>query len=158
MHLAGGQGSRLKVLTEKTAKPAVPFGGKYRIIDFTLSNCRNSGISTVGILTQYQPLELNWYIGNGSSWDLDSERGGAFILPPYMNDKDSSNWYQGTADAIFQTKKSILSRTFSIPPTVLSCWTHVVSAENYFNITMTGSLTKSTSYTPTIIKTKPNVK
>ena len=102
MILAGGKGSRLGVLTKNVAKPAVLFGGKYRIIDFTLSNCRNSGISTVGILTQYQPLELNWYIGNGSSWDLDSERGGAFILPPYMNDKDSSNWYQGTADAIFQ--------------------------------------------------------
>ena len=95
MILAGGKGSRLGVLTKNVAKPAVLFGGKYRIIDFTLSNCRNSGISTVGILTQYQPLELNWYIGNGSSWDLDSERGGAFILPPYMNDKDSSNWYQG---------------------------------------------------------------
>ena len=79
MILAGGKGSRLGVLTKNVAKPAVLFGGKYRIIDFTLSNCRNSGISTVGILTQYQPLELNWYIGNGSSWDLDSERGGAFI-------------------------------------------------------------------------------
>ena len=102
MILAGGKGSRLGVLTKNVAKPAVLFGGKYRIIDFTLSNCRNSGINTVGILTQYQPLELNWYIGNGSSWDLDSEHGGAFILPPYMNDKDSSNWYQGTADAIYQ--------------------------------------------------------
>lgn len=102
MILAGGKGSRLGVLTKNVAKPAVLFGGKYRIIDFTLSNCRNSGISTVGILTQYQPLELNWYIGNGSSWDLDSEYGGTFVLPPYMNDKDSSNWYQGTADAIYQ--------------------------------------------------------
>lgn len=102
MILAGGKGSRLGVLTKNVAKPAVLFGGKYRIIDFTLSNCRNSGISTVGILTQYQPLELNWYIGNGSSWDLDSEHGGTFVLPPYMNDKDSSNWYQGTADAIYQ--------------------------------------------------------
>ena len=102
MILAGGKGSRLGVLTKNVAKPAVLFGAKYRIIDFTLSNCRNSGISTVGILTQYQPLELNWYIGNGSSWDLDSEGGGTFVLPPYMNDKDSSNWYQGTADAIYQ--------------------------------------------------------
>lgn len=81
MILAGGKGSRLGVLTKNVAKPAVLFGGKYRIIDFTLSNCRNSGISTVGILTQYQPLELNWYIGNGSSWDLDSERGGALSCP-----------------------------------------------------------------------------
>ena len=102
MILAGGKGSRLGVLTKNVAKPAVLFGAKYRIIDFTLSNCRNSGIGTVGILTQYQPLELNWYIGNGSSWDLDSEGGGTFVLPPYMNDKDSSNWYQGTADAIYQ--------------------------------------------------------
>lgn len=102
MILAGGKGSRLGVLTKNVAKPAVLFGGKYRIIDFTLSNCRNSGIDTVGILTQYQPLELNWYIGNGSSWDLDSEHGGTFVLPPYMNDMDSSNWYQGTADAIYQ--------------------------------------------------------
>lgn len=103
MILAGGKGSRLGVLTKNVAKPAVLFGAKYRIIDFTLSNCRNSGIGTVGILTQYQPLELNWYIGNGSSWDLDSgDSGGTFVLPPYMNDKDSSNWYQGTADAIYQ--------------------------------------------------------
>jgi glucose-1-phosphate adenylyltransferase len=102
MILAGGKGSRLGVLTKNVAKPAVLFGAKYRIIDFTLSNCRNSGIGTVGILTQYQPLELNWYIGNGSSWDLDSDNGGTFVLPPYMNDKDSSNWYQGTADAIYQ--------------------------------------------------------
>lgn len=103
MILAGGKGSRLGVLTKNVAKPAVLFGAKYRIIDFTLSNCRNSGIGTVGILTQYQPLELNWYIGNGSSWDLDSgDSGGTFVLPPYMNDKESSNWYQGTADAIYQ--------------------------------------------------------
>ncbi|XOQ51874.1 MAG: Glucose-1-phosphate adenylyltransferase [Succiniclasticum sp.] len=102
MILAGGKGSRLGVLTKNVAKPAVLFGAKYRIIDFTLSNCRNSGIDTVGILTQYQPLELNWYIGNGGSWDLDSDYGGTFVLPPYMNDMDSSNWYQGTADAIYQ--------------------------------------------------------
>jgi len=102
MILAGGKGSRLGALTKNVAKPAVLFGSKYRIIDFTLSNCSNSGIDTVGILTQYQPLELNWYISNGSSWDLDSEGGGTFVLPPYTNDAESSGWYKGTADAIFQ--------------------------------------------------------
>jgi glucose-1-phosphate adenylyltransferase len=102
MILAGGKGSRLGVLTKSLAKPGVLFGGKYRIIDFTLSNCKHSGIDTVGILTQYQPLELNWYIGNGSSWDLDSVNGGTFVLPPYMSDESESQWYQGTADAIYQ--------------------------------------------------------
>ncbi len=101
MLLAGGQGSRLKVLTEETAKPAVPFGGKYRIIDFPLSNCVNSGIDTVGILTQYQPLELNDYIGNGQSWGLNRNYGGAHILPPYAKSK-KSEWYKGTANAIYQ--------------------------------------------------------
>lgn len=101
MILAGGKGSRLGVLTKDQAKPGMLFGGKYRIIDFTLSNCRHSGIGTVGILTQYQPLELNWYVGNGSSWDLDSDTGGTFVLPPYTNDA-GSNWYRGTADAIYQ--------------------------------------------------------
>lgn len=101
MILAGGKGSRLGVLTKDLAKPGLLFGGKYRIIDFPLSNCRNSGISTVGILTQYQPLELNWYIGNGSSWNLDSDNGGTFVLPPYQSD-GGSNWYRGTADAIYQ--------------------------------------------------------
>lgn len=101
MVLAGGKGSRLGVLTKDQAKPGLLFGGKYRIIDFALSNCRHSGIGTVGILTQYQPLELNWYIGNGSSWDLDSDTGGTFVLPPYTNDA-GSNWYRGTADAIYQ--------------------------------------------------------
>ena len=101
MILAGGKGSRLGVLTKDQAKPGLHFGGKYRIIDFTLSNCRHSGIGTVGILTQYQPLELNWYVGNGSSWDLDSDTGGTFVLPPYTNDA-GSNWYRGTADAIYQ--------------------------------------------------------
>ena len=101
MILAGGRGSRLGVLTKDQAKPGLLFGGKYRIIDFPLSNCRNSGINTVGILPQYQPLELNWYVGNGSSWDLDSDRGGAYILPPYESD-GGSNWYRGTADAIYQ--------------------------------------------------------
>ncbi len=101
MLLAGGQGSRLYVLTENTAKPAVPFGGKYRIIDYSLSNCVNSGIDTVGILTQYQPLELNDYIGNGQPWDLNRNFGGVHVLPPYMKTKDNS-WYKGTANAIYQ--------------------------------------------------------
>ena len=101
MLLAGGQGSRLSVLTKNVAKPAVPFGGKYRIIDFTLSNCINSGIDTVGVLTQYQPLELNAYIGNGSPWDLDRNAGGVSILPPYMTAK-AGEWYKGTANAIYQ--------------------------------------------------------
>ena len=101
MLLAGGQGSRLYTLTEKTAKPAVPFGGKYRIIDFPLSNCVNSGIDTVGVLTQYQPLELNEYIGNGSAWDLDRTFGGVMVLPPYQGNK-SADWYKGTANAIYQ--------------------------------------------------------
>jgi glucose-1-phosphate adenylyltransferase len=101
MLLAGGQGSRLYVLTEKTAKPAVPFGGKYRIIDFPMSNCVNSGIDTVGVLTQYQPLALNEYIGNGEPWDLDRTNGGVRVLPPYQA-KSSSEWYRGTANAIYQ--------------------------------------------------------
>ena len=101
MLLAGGQGSRLYTLTEKTAKPAVPFGGKYRIIDFPLSNCVNSGIDTVGVLTQYQPLELNEYIGNGQPWDLDRIFGGVIVLPPYQGNK-SADWYKGTANAIYQ--------------------------------------------------------
>ena len=101
MLLAGGQGSRLYALTTKTAKPAVPFGGKYRIIDFTLSNCINSGIDTVGVLTQYQPLVLNEYIGNGQPWDLDRVYGGVKILPPYQGQK-SADWYKGTANAIYQ--------------------------------------------------------
>ncbi|MDP4133090.1 MAG: glucose-1-phosphate adenylyltransferase [Bacillota bacterium] len=106
MLLAGGQGSRLMVLTEDTAKPAVPFGGKYRIIDFPLSNCVNSGIDTVGILTQYQPLELNDYIGNGGPWGLTSNFGGAHILPPYSKSKNSE-WYKGTANAIYQNMSFI---------------------------------------------------
>ena len=106
MLLAGGQGSRLKVLTENTAKPAVPFGGKYRIIDFPLSNCVNSHIDTVGILTQYQPLELNEYIGNGQPWDLNNSHGGVSILPPYARAK-GSEWYKGTANAIYQNIRFI---------------------------------------------------
>ena len=101
MLLAGGQGSRLYDLTKQTAKPAVSFGGKYRIIDFPLSNCINSGIDTVGVLTQYQPLELNDYLGNGEPWDLDRMRGGLTVLPPYQGNK-SSDWYKGTANAIYQ--------------------------------------------------------
>ncbi|MEA4954346.1 MAG: glucose-1-phosphate adenylyltransferase [Pseudoflavonifractor sp.] len=102
MLLAGGQGSRLMALTRKVAKPAVPFGGKYRIIDFPLSNCVNSGIDTVGVLTQYQPLELNTYIGNGQPWDLDRSDGGVHILPPYVQEGDKGTWYKGTANAIYQ--------------------------------------------------------
>ena len=101
MLLAGGQGSRLYALTQKLAKPAVPFGGKYRIIDFPLSNCVNSGIDTVGILTQYQPLVLNEYIGNGQPWDLDRLHGGVHVLPPYQQ-ASGSDWYKGTANAIYQ--------------------------------------------------------
>lgn len=101
MLLAGGQGSRLYVLTSSVAKPAVSFGGKYRIIDFPLSNCTNSGIDTVGVLTQYRPLELNSYIGSGQAWDLDSSSGGVHILPPYMG-SSGGTWYKGTANAIYQ--------------------------------------------------------
>ena len=101
MLLAGGQGSRLGVLTQKIAKPAVPYGGKYRIIDFPLSNCVNSGIETVGVLTQYQPLELNDYIGSGKPWDLDRLSGGVHVLPPYQK-SDGAVWYKGTANAIYQ--------------------------------------------------------
>ena len=102
MLLAGGQGSRLHVLTRKTAKPAVPFGGKYRIIDFPLSNCVNSGIDTVGILTQYQPLELNEYIGNGAPWGLNKSHSCAQVLPPYERNDKKSGWYEGTANAIYK--------------------------------------------------------
>ena len=101
MLLAGGQGSRLGVLTKKIAKPAVLFGGKYRLIDFSLSNCYHSNIDTVGVLTQYQPLELNSYISTGSAWSLDSVGGGVTILPPYQN-RYGASWYRGTADAIYQ--------------------------------------------------------
>ena len=101
MILAGGQGSRLGALTKNIAKPAVPFGGKYRIIDFPLSNCANSGIDKVGVLTQYRPLELHTYLGTGNAWDLDKSTGGVFILPPYARDK-GADWYKGTADAIYQ--------------------------------------------------------
>lgn len=101
MLLAGGQGSRLHTLTRRLAKPGVPFGGKYRIIDFPLSNCVNSGIDTVGVLTQYQPMLLNEYLGNGQPWDLDRVDGGLFTLPPYQK-SSGSDWYTGTANAIYQ--------------------------------------------------------
>ncbi len=106
MLLAGGQGSRLGLLTKVMAKPAVPFGGRYRIIDFPLSNCTNSQIDTVGVLTQYQPLELNRYIGSGQPWDLDLSYGGVFVLPPYMKAK-SGEWYKGTANSIYQNMSFI---------------------------------------------------
>ena len=101
MLLAGGQGSRLSVLTKEMAKPAVPFGGKYRIIDFPLSNCVNSDIDTVGVLTQYEPMELNAYIGAGQAWDLDRNSGGVYVLPPYVS-VHKGQWYSGTANAIYQ--------------------------------------------------------
>jgi len=106
MLLAGGQGSRLGILTSSMAKPAIPYGGKYRIIDFPLSNCTNSAIDVVGVLTQYQPLELNAYIGSGSPWDLDLAHGGVYVLPPYQTGKDGA-WYSGTANAIYQNCKFI---------------------------------------------------
>ena len=102
MLLAGGQGSRLYALTQSAAKPSVPFGGKYRIIDFPLSNCANSGIDTVGVLTQYRPLQLNSYIGSGQPWDLDVNDGGVFILPPYQSAGEKGSWFTGTANAIYQ--------------------------------------------------------
>ena len=106
MLLAGGQGSRLGILTSNMAKPAIPYGGKYRIIDVPLSNCTNSAIDVVGVLTQYQPLELNAYIGSGSPWDLDLAHGGVYVLPPYQTGKDGA-WYSGTANAIYQNCKFI---------------------------------------------------
>lgn len=102
MLLAGGQGSRLYALTDRAAKPIMPFGGKYRIIDFPLSNCANSGIDVVGVLTQYQPLMLNSYIGSGQPWDLDVIRGGVYILPPYQSAGEKGEWFSGTANAIYQ--------------------------------------------------------
>ncbi len=106
MLLAGGQGSRLGILTRRTAKPAIPFGGKYRIIDFPVSNCTNSGIDVVGVLTQYRPLELNAYLGSGAPWDLDLNNGGIFVLPPYSTGKDGE-WYKGTANSIYQNMEFI---------------------------------------------------
>ena len=102
MLLAGGQGSRLYALTANVAKPNLPFGGKYRIIDFPLSNCANSGIDTVGVLTQYRPMKLNAYLGTGQPWDLSADDGGVFVLPPYMSAGEKGNWFSGTANAIYQ--------------------------------------------------------
>ncbi len=102
MLLAGGQGSRLYALTANVAKPHIPFGGKYRIIDFPLSNCANSGIDTVGVLTQYRPMKLNAYLGTGQPWDLSADDGGVFVLPPYMSAGEKGNWFSGTANAIYQ--------------------------------------------------------
>ena len=107
MILAGGQGSRLGVLTRWRAKPAVPYGGKYRIIDFPLSNCTNSGIDVVGVLTQYEPFVLNSYIGNGAPWDLNTNNGGAYALSPHTRVGDKGHWYLGTADAIYQNIRFI---------------------------------------------------
>jgi glucose-1-phosphate adenylyltransferase len=106
MLLAGGEGSRLQPLTRSLAKPAVPFGGKYRIVDFTLSNCANSGIDTVGVLTQYQPLVLSEYVGDGRAWDLDRSLGGVRILPPYKA-RRGGDWYRGTANAVWQNREFI---------------------------------------------------
>ena len=103
MLLAGGQGSRLYALTQDVAKPNMPFGGKYRIIDFPLSNCANSGIDTVGVLTQYRPLQLNSYIGGGQPWDLDSTDGGVFILPPYQTAGETGSWFSGTRSFAYST-------------------------------------------------------
>ena len=109
MLLAGGQGSRLYALTQNVAKPSVPFGGKHRIIDFPLSNCANSGIDTVGVLTQYRPLQLNSYIGSGQPWDLDVADGGVYILPPYQSAGEKGSWFSGTANAIYQNMSFIES-------------------------------------------------
>ena len=117
MLLAGGQGSRLGVLTNHMAKPAVPFGGKYRIIDFPLSNCVNSDIDTVGVLTQYEPLALNAYIGTGQAWDLDRTSGGVYVLPPFVSG-NSGRWYSGTANAVYQNMRLSISTT---PITSLYC-------------------------------------
>ena len=113
MILAGGRGSRLYALTQKTAKPAVSFGGKYRIVDFPLSNCVNSDIDTVGIATEYQPQKLNEYIGNGQPWDLDRLHGGVHTLPPYEQ-ANGTDWYKGTANAIYQNISFIDNMTRSM--------------------------------------------
>ena len=147
MLLAGGQGSRLYTLTEKTAKPAVPFGGKYRIIDFPMSNCVNSGIDTVGVLTQSQPLVLNEYIGNGEPWDMDRVNGGVRVLPPYQG-KNGADWYKGTANAIYQhisfidryergakLGKGMMFRTIVLALTVVASAFLLVFLSDYFFLT-----------------------
>ena len=120
MILAGGRGSRLYALTQKTAKPAVSFGGKYRIVDFPLSNCVNSNIDTVGIATQYQPQKLNEYIGNGQPWDLDRLHGGVHTLPPYEQAK-GTDWYKGTANAIYQNQSRRDRAHQNMPPACHRC-------------------------------------
>ena len=131
MILAGGQGSRLGVLTKTVAKPAVPFGSRYRIIDFPLSNCVNSGIEIVGVLTQYQPLALNTYVGNGHPWDLDRNNAGAYILPPYQSIAGSV-WYKGTAGLA-----TVLVSTPSLlpcPPASIIATTSVLAIMSYLRI------------------------
>ena len=118
MLLAGGQGSRLYALTQQVAKPSVPFGGKYRIIDFPLSNCANSGIDTVGVLTQYKPMKLNSYIGNGQPWDLDTSTGGAYILPPYLG---AGKRDPGSEALPMRSTRISTSSTSMIPRTCSSC-------------------------------------
>ena len=150
MLLAGGQGSRLYTLTQKLAKPAVPFGGKYRIIDFPLSNCVNSGIDTVGILTQYQPLVLNEYIGNGQPWDLDRLHGGVHVLPPYQK-ATGSDWYKGTANAIYQNinfierydPEYVIIRFLLSGRLIWRCLTRRTAASTC--LTMTGASTAETA-------------
>ena len=127
MLLAGGQGSRLLALTKRNAKPAVAFGGKYRIIDFSLSNCVNSNIDTVGVLTQYKPLILNSYLGTGEAWDLDDSDGGVHVLPPYATEQ-GGEWYNGTADAIYHNidfiDNLLIPSTWSFcPATTCTRWT-----------------------------------
>ena len=142
MLLAGGQGSRLGVLTAKVAKPAVAFGGKYRIIDFPLSNCINSGIDTVGVLTQYRPLRLNSHIGIGIPWDLDRNVGGVTVLPPYEK-STNSEWYTGTANAIYQNLEYMYDKHFLFKCGERSCevygcccfsyTTFLICQSNYFS-------------------------
>ena len=142
MILAGGQGSRLYALTQKLAKPAVPFGGKYRIIDFPLSNCVNSDIDTVGILTEYQPLVLSEYIGNGQPWDLDRLHGGVHVLPPYQQ-ASGSDWYKGTANAIYQN----LSFIDRYDPSMLSSSPATRSASR-ITLTSCASIRRRTQSSP----------
>ena len=131
MILASGKGTRLGKLTKSIAKPAVPFGGKYRIIDFTLSNCMNSGITTVGVMTQYEPMILNDHIGNGDSWDLDTRDGGAFALQPYSS-SDGEKWFNGTANAIYQNVSFIDSKNPEYV-SVVKC-----AADNHFTALLYG--------------------
>ena len=136
MLLAGGQGSRLGELTKSMAKPAVPFGGKYRIIDFPLSNCVNSDIDTVGVLTQYEPLALNAYLGNGQAWDLDRNNGGVFVLPPYASNS-GGRWYSGTADAIYRpgsTTKLIYGEELSVLDVCSQALARPIKGSSYHSV------------------------